>query len=174
MGDEVERDELTPEELAEARPYPLLIEWSPEDDAFIVSVPDMPGVHTHGATREEAAAMGDEVVAIILGYLRETGRPVPPPSPYSGIETGDYPPTLDADRIQEIRRSLGVPQREFAKLLNVSLGTVRSWEQGLQTPDGAATRLLDIAKRHPEIIVEAASLSDISPGRQSDRSSRVA
>lgn len=174
MSDEVDRGALTPEELAEARPYPLLIEWSPEDDAFIVSVPDMPGAHTHGATREEAAAMGDEVVAIILGYLRETGRPVPPPSPYSGSETGDLPPTFNADRIREIRRNLGVPQNVFANLPNGSLGTVQSWEQGLRTADGAATRLLIIAERHPEIIIEAASLSAMTSDRRPHRSSRVA
>jgi predicted RNase H-like HicB family nuclease/DNA-binding XRE family transcriptional regulator len=174
MGDKVDRSELTPDELAEARPYPLVIEWSPEDDAFIVSVPDLPGVHTHGATREEAAAMGDEVVAIVLGYLRETGRPVPPPSPYSGLETGEHPPTFDADRIREIRRNLGVPQRVFANLLNVSLGAVRSWEQGLRTPDGAATRLLIVAERHPEIIIEAASLSAMTSDRRAHRSNRVA
>lgn len=157
MDDSVDRSELTPEELAEARPYPLLIEWSPEDDAFIVSVPDMPGVRTHGATREEAAAMGDEVVAVVLGYLRDAGRPVPPPSPYSGSERGDHPPAFTADRVRELRRSLDVSQEVFAQLLNVSLATVRAWEHGVWPPDGAATRLLSIAERHPEIILEAAS-----------------
>jgi predicted RNase H-like HicB family nuclease len=165
MDDGVDRSELTPEELAEARPYALLIEWSPEDDAFIVSVPDLPGVHTHGATREEAAAMGDEVVAVVVGYLRSAGRPVPPPSPYSGCVSVARPPAYDANRIREIRRSFDVSQRIFADLLNVSLATVRAWEQGARTPDGAATRLLSIAERRPEIILEAASSDDRKPER---------
>ncbi len=165
MDDGVDRSELTPEELAEARHYALLIEWSSEDDAFIVSVPDLPGVHTHGATREEAAAMGDEVVAVVVGYLRSAGRPVPPPSPYSGCVTVERPPTFNANRIREIRRSLDVSQRVFADMLNVSLSTVRSWEQGARTPDGAAMRLLSIAERHPEIILEAATSEDRQPER---------
>ena len=153
------QDELTPEELATARPYPLLIEWSPEDDAFIVSVPDMPGVRTHGATREEAAAMGEEVVAIVLGHLRDRGRPIPPPSPFSGSEMDEQPTAFTEKRILEIRRSLGVSQEEFAHLLNVSLATVRAWEHGVWPPDGAAERLLSIVERRPEAILEAASLS---------------
>lgn len=165
MDDGVDRRELTPEELAEARHYSLLIEWSSEDDAFIVSVPDLPGVHTHGATREEAAAMGDEVVAVVVGYLRSAGRPVPPPSPYSGCISFARPPAYNANRIREIRRSFGVSQRVFAEMLNVSLATVRAWEQDVRTPDGAATRLLSIAERRPEIILESASSEDRKPER---------
>lgn len=159
MNDEVDRSEVTAEELAAARPYPLLIEWSPEDEAFIVSVPDIPGVRTHGATREEAAEMGDEVVAIILSYLQDAGRPIPPPSPYSGSETEEQPPAFNADRIREIRRSFDISQEAFAQVLNVSVATVRAWEQGVWPPNGAATRLLSIAERHPETILEAVSLA---------------
>lgn len=32
---------------------------------------------------------------------------------------------------------------------------VRSWEQGVRTPDGASSRLLDIAERHPEALLSA-------------------
>lgn len=169
MGDGIDRSELTPEELDEARRYALEIEWSPEDEAFIVSVPDLPGVHTHGATREEAAAMGDEVVAVVLGYLRDAGRPLPPPSPYSGSVPVERPPTFNANRIREIRRSFDVSQRVFADLLNVSLATVRAWEQGVRTPDGAAMRLLSIAERSPKTILEAVSPSVSWPGRLAAR-----
>ena len=72
-------DEITPEELAEARRYSLVIEWSPRDDAYLVSVPELPGCRTHGATHEEAVAMGEEVIATCLAGLRAMGRPVPEP-----------------------------------------------------------------------------------------------
>lgn len=165
MDDEVDRSEVTPEELAAARPYPLLIEWSPEDEAFIVSVPDLPGVRTHGATREEAAEMGDEVVAIVLSYLQGAGRPIPPPSPYSGSETEEQPPAFSANRVREIRRSFDASQELFARLLNVSLATVRAWEQGVWLPDGTATRLLSIAERHPEMLLELAPRSESAQNR---------
>ena len=67
------------------------------------------------------------------------------------------PPYDDPARIRAIRRALAVSQRVFADLLDVSLGTVRSWEQGLRSPDGASRRLLSIAERHPEILLESAS-----------------
>ena len=60
--------------------YAVVIEWSTEDDAFVVSVPDFPEIHTHGATREEAATMANEVIALTLAAARKTGRTVPPPT----------------------------------------------------------------------------------------------
>jgi putative transcriptional regulator len=78
----------------------------------------------------------------------------------------ERPPAFDSRRIQKIRRSLDVSQRVFAEMLNVSLATVRSWEQGARTPDGAAMRLLSIAERHPETIIEAVSPAVGKPDRQ--------
>jgi predicted RNase H-like HicB family nuclease len=82
MGDD-DRDEtpiaFTQEELEEARRYSLVIEWSPRDDAFLVRVPEIPGLQTHGATHEEAVEMGLEAIAVWLDGLRATGQPVPEP-----------------------------------------------------------------------------------------------
>src|SRR3954467_13969762 len=79
MDDTVDRGDLTPEELATARRYAIVIEWSPEDDAFVVSVPDIPDLHTHGATREEAATMGDEAIAVWLAADQKLGIEAPTP-----------------------------------------------------------------------------------------------
>lgn len=38
--------------------YSMVIEWSEEDKAYIVSVPELPGCRTHGLTYEEAARQG--------------------------------------------------------------------------------------------------------------------
>jgi putative transcriptional regulator len=57
--------------------------------------------------------------------------------------------------ISGIRRRLNVSQPVFAALLNVPLATARSWEQGKRRPSGAALRLLDLARRQPEILVAA-------------------
>ena len=124
------------------------------------SVPDLPGVYTHGATREEAAAMWDEVIAMSLSAMRHRGRPIPPPSLYSGSEAFDRLSGYTVDRIREFLRNFDVSQRVFAEMLNVSPATVSAWEQGTRTPDGAAARLLSIAERHPETLVEAASRSE--------------
>jgi putative transcriptional regulator len=153
-------DNVSGEELAEARRYTMEIEWSPEDEVFVVRFPDVPGVMTHGATREEAATMGEDAIITWLTALHDANIPVPPPTNTARQVSTSPPKRLPADRIREIRRGLDMSQRVFADVLNVSLATVRSWEQGVRTPDGASMRLLSIAERHPETIIEAASVSN--------------
>lgn len=72
-------EEITPEELEEARRYSMLIAWSPEDGLFLVQCPELPPVKTHGATHEEAVAMGEEAIATYLWSLRHRSLPIPPP-----------------------------------------------------------------------------------------------
>lgn len=55
------------------------------------------------------------------------------------------------------RRSVNLTQRQFAELLNVSIGAVQDWEQGRRSPRGAAKMLLKIAQTHPDILEEKAS-----------------
>lgn len=55
-----------------------------------------------------------------------------------------------------IRESLELTQEEFAAALCISVKTLRNWEQGRRVPSGPAMRLLQIAAKHPEIILEAA------------------
>jgi putative transcriptional regulator len=55
-----------------------------------------------------------------------------------------------------IRREINVTQDVFARMLGVSLGTVRKWERGTIQPSGAARTLLKIAAKHPAIVSEAA------------------
>ena len=60
-----------------------------------------------------------------------------------------------AKDIVRIRKRLGVSQAVFARVLGVARDTEISWEQGRRTPSGPALRLLEIAERHPEHLVEA-------------------
>ena len=55
---------VTPQDLINARAYSMVLEWSPEDEVWIVSVPELHGLHTHGQTRAEAIEMGEEVIAL--------------------------------------------------------------------------------------------------------------
>jgi len=76
---------------------------------------------------------------------------------YDGIVEKDE--VLSAETIQPaVARSVtGLSQPAFAKLLGVSLRTLREWEQGKKTPSGAAATLLKVAARHPEILKELAA-----------------
>lgn len=65
------------------------------------------------------------------------------------------PPRYGSARVRRLRERLALSQPVFAKALNVSVGTVRGWEQGARIPDGAARRLLEVAERHPATILEA-------------------
>jgi predicted RNase H-like HicB family nuclease len=73
------RSDVTTEELADARRYTMRIDWSPEDEVFIASFPDVPFVRAHGATREEAAQQGEEVIVAWLTAMKDAGFPVTPP-----------------------------------------------------------------------------------------------
>lgn len=59
--------------------YSMVIEWSDEDDTFIVSLPEFPNNRTHGATYEEAAHNGQEVLDMLIDLYRSENRPLPMP-----------------------------------------------------------------------------------------------
>jgi predicted RNase H-like HicB family nuclease len=70
---------FTPDEIAAARRYPLVIRWSEEDDLFLVSLPDFGGVTGHGRTAAEAAERGVEMAAEWIDSYRQLGQPIPAP-----------------------------------------------------------------------------------------------
>lgn len=70
--------DLTAEEYAAARAYALVIEWSDEDQVYVATAPDIRGCRTHGATRADAARMGEEAIALVLAALTSRGQTLPP------------------------------------------------------------------------------------------------
>jgi len=60
--------------------YSMYIQWSEEDKAYIVTVPELPGCQTHGETYEEAVQQGKDAIASWIMVSEELIRPVPPPS----------------------------------------------------------------------------------------------
>ena len=54
-----------------------------------------------------------------------------------------------------IRRALGMSQEEFAGRYHIPIGTLRDWEQGRTTPDGAARAYLTVIARDPEAVYRA-------------------
>ena len=54
------------------------------------------------------------------------------------------------------RQSANLTQKEFARLLNVSVDSIQDWEQGRRSPRGAAKTLLRIAQEHPEVLEKIA------------------
>ena len=56
--------------------------------------------------------------------------------------------------IAQLRAFTGLTQQDFAKAIEISVHTLRNWEQGRRKPEGPAVALLRIAARHPRIIWE--------------------
>ncbi len=54
------------------------------------------------------------------------------------------------------RQSVNLTQKEFARLLNVSVDSVQDWEQGRRSPRGAARTLLQVVQDHPEVLEQLA------------------
>jgi len=63
---------------------------------------------------------------------------------------------LDAAKFaRRVRRRLGFSQAEFAERIDVSLDTIRNWEQGKRCPTGAAKALLKVLDKAPEAALAA-------------------
>lgn len=56
---------------------------------------------------------------------------------------------------RRVRRRLGFSQVEFAERIDVSLDTIRNWEQGKRSPTGAAKALLKVLDKAPEAALAA-------------------
>ena len=62
--------------------YRILIQWSNEDNCFLVSLPDFKEEQqwvTHGETYEEALQNAVEVMDILLEIYQEKGKTLPTP-----------------------------------------------------------------------------------------------
>ncbi len=61
--------------------YTMIIRWSEEDGAFVVSLPEwherVINPVTHGMTYEEAAANGQEALELLIESILEQGESLP-------------------------------------------------------------------------------------------------
>ena len=61
-------------------------------------------------------------------------------------------PEFSQRSIKKLRKDFNLTQEDFARVLNVEVSTIRSWEQGTRKPTKASNRLLQIFKLSPELI----------------------
>ena len=62
---------------------------------------------------------------------------------------------IDALQIKQIRKTTGLSQPQFAKRLNIDVGTLRNWEQSRREPTGPAKALLVALKNDPINVMAA-------------------
>lgn len=63
------------------------------------------------------------------------------------IKIPEPPEEYNAKQIRRIREQSHYSQGIFARVLNVSVKTVQSWESGVRVPSHAALRLLEIVDK---------------------------
>lgn len=64
--------------------YSMLVQWSEEDQAYVVDVPELPGCRTHASTYEEAVQRGQEAIEGWIEDARTWGEPVPEARIFAG------------------------------------------------------------------------------------------
>ena len=64
------------------------------------------------------------------------------------------PEAFDPAKIVAIRKHLDMSQSVFASVLGVSPASVMNWEYGRRIPSGPVRRLLLIASRRPEVLLD--------------------
>ena len=93
--------------------------------------------------------MKDELFEELLESVKQGGA----------IMRGEMKPgrvfKFDQPDVQLIRKNYGLSQEKFAKLLGISVSTLRNWEQGRRKPEGPARILLRVAATHPQAILDA-------------------
>ncbi len=66
--------------------YSIVIQWSDEDDAYVVSLPEWgDAIHTHGDTYEEALARGKDLIEGLIEARTQAGEPLPQPRVFAGV-----------------------------------------------------------------------------------------
>ena len=70
------------------------------------------------------------------------------------VEIPPRPKPMKPAEIRTLRENLNASQALFARLLNVSSNAVESWEQGLREPRQATLKLLYVARKNPEVLLQ--------------------
>ncbi len=64
-------------------PYSMIVQWSEEDELFLVTIPEFANLVvmpcTHGKTRQEAISNGEEVIEMYLEAWKTEGETIPKP-----------------------------------------------------------------------------------------------
>jgi putative transcriptional regulator len=146
-------------------------EHSDFEDRFIAIGPIDRGLVVVVYTERE-----EEIIRIIGGPHGHQARAGPVPLVHGSTQMTDIPELTDeqlkraiparvrkrliqgrfesGEDIAALRSFVGLTQAEFARAIEISVHTLRNWEQGRRKPEGPAIALLRIAARHPRIIRE--------------------
>jgi predicted RNase H-like HicB family nuclease len=74
--------------VSEQLHYSMVVQWSDDDQAYLVTLPEWEGrvfnPITHGSTYEMAIRQGHEALAALVASARRRGEPLPEPRVFAG------------------------------------------------------------------------------------------
>lgn len=73
----------------------------------------------------------------------------------SGVKDAARITHFEEPDVEKIRKSYEMTQHQFARLLGISVNTLRNWEQGRRKPQGPAKVLLRVAAHRPKALLES-------------------
>jgi len=74
-----------------------------------------------------------------------------------GVRPASRTFVVNALSVKEIRKTTGLSQVNFARMIDVQLATLRNWEQGRREPTGPAKALLRAIHNDPVHVIGALS-----------------
>lgn len=90
------------------------------------------------------------VDALEEGVAVAEGRKAPVKQSYKEFTV---PPKWTPEKIKKLRKQLSLSQATLARVLFVKTETISAWEQGVNTPNGAARRALQFLQIDPLLIM---------------------
>ena len=57
--------------------------------------------------------------------------------------------------VKSVREQTGLSQREFARMMRVSIRTVQNWEEHRSNPKGPAAALIKIVLTAPDVVLQS-------------------
>lgn len=65
--------------------YSMIVSWSEEDQAYIVSVPELPGCMADGKTPVEAVTQAQVAMELWIETAKEDGEEIPEPALFTDV-----------------------------------------------------------------------------------------
>lgn len=115
-----------------------------------------PSKNTTAARRSLPKFDAGRLLASLRGHIEELSGKKKVTLRTRTVFVPDPIPMMKPKDIAAIRAKLKLSQPVFARVLNVPVATARSWESGRRKPTGAALRLLDLARRSPQALLNNA------------------
>jgi antitoxin HicB len=100
--------------------YKLEINWSPDDDVYVVKAPELPGCVTHGDTMDEAYAKAKEAITAYLSSLEKRKLPIPKPLSEKKF-SGKIPLRIDPILHRDLAIRAGIEGTSVNKFIEAKL-----------------------------------------------------